>query len=116
MKITEITENKNRDIREQRYKFQRIKFRGTDHDIGEERYVFAVNGNPLVFTFSSDEDDPDLDSPSFEEILARVQRDGAVEHLGVTPAEQQAMAKKIAAERQRYLDQRRQDVAEGHQR
>ena len=98
----------------QRYKFQRIKFRGTDHDIGEERYVFTIDGNPEVFNFSSDEDSPDLDSPSFEEILARVQRDGAVEHYRITPAEQQAIAKKIAAERQRYLDQRRQDMAEGH--
>lgn len=90
----------------------RVKFQGTDHDIGEERYVFSINGNPEVFTFSSDEDNPDPDSPSFEEILARVQRDGAVEHYRITPAEQQAMAKKIAAERQRYLDQRRSDVAE----
>jgi len=90
----------------------RVKFQGTDHDIGEERYVFSINGNPEVFTFSSDEDDPDPDSPSFEEILARVQRSGAVEHYRITPAEQQAMAKKIAAERQRYLDQRQQDVSE----
>lgn len=115
MKIIDIVvENKNRDLGEQRYEFQRIKFRGTDHDIGEERYVFAINGNPLVFNFSSDEDDPDPDSPGFEEILAQVQRDGAVEHFRVTPAEQLAIAKKIAAERQRYLDQRRQDVSEGH--
>jgi len=100
-------------VSEGQFDQQRIKFRGTDHDIGEERYVFAIDGNPLVFNFASDEDDPDPDSPSFKEILARVQRDGAVEHLRVTPAEQQAMAKKIAAERQRYLDQRRPGVAEG---
>jgi len=91
---------------------QRIKFRGTDHDIGEERYVFVIDGNPEVFNFSSDEDDPDPSSPSFEEILARVQRSGAVAHHRITPAEQQAMAKKIAAERQRYLDQRQQGVSE----
>ena len=102
------------EINEEQNEVQRVKFRGTDHDIGEERYVFAVDGNPLVFNFSSDEDNPNPDSPSFEEILAKVQRDGAVEHFRVTPAEQQAIAKKIAAERQRYLDQRQQDVAEGH--
>ncbi len=90
----------------------RIKFQGTDHDIGEERYVFTIDGNPEVFIFQSDEDNPDPDSPSFEEIMARVQRDGAVEHRRITPAEQQAIAKKIAAERQRYLDQRRNDVSE----
>ncbi len=117
MKITDIiTENKHRDLGEQRYKFQRVKFRGTDHDIGEERYVFAVDGNPLGFNFASDEDDPDPDSPSFEEILAQVQRDGQVKHLGVTPAEQQAIARKIAAERQKYLDQRKQDVSESEKR
>ena len=95
---------------------ERVKFRGTDHDIGEERYVFAVDGNPLVFNFPSDEDNPDPDSPSFEEILAKVQRDGAVEHFGVTPEEQQAMAEKIADERQKYLDQRREGVEEGSDR
>ena len=103
----------DRDLGEQRYKFQRIKFRGTDHDIGEERYVFVIDGNPEVFNFASDEDSPNPDSPSFEEILARVQRSGAVKQFGVTPAEQQAIAKKIAAERQRYLDQRQQGVSEG---
>jgi hypothetical protein len=103
----------DRDLGEQRYKFQRIKFRGTDHDIGEERYVFVIDGNPEVFNFASDEDNPNPDSPSFEEILARVQRSGAVAHHRITPAEQQAIAKKIAAERQRYLDQRRSGVAEG---
>ena len=98
----------------QRYKFQRIKFRGTDHDIGEERYRFVINGDVIFFNFPSDEDRPDPDSPSFEEILAKVQRSGEVRHYRITPAEQQAIAKKIAAERQRYLDQRRQDMAEGH--
>ena len=94
---------------------ERIKFRGTDHDIGEERYAFAVDGNPIVFNFPSDEDNPDPDSPSFEEILAKVQRDGAVEHFRITPEEQRAMAEKIADERQKYLDQRQQEegVAEG---
>lgn len=101
------------EINEKQHEVQRVKFRGTDHDIGEERYVFAVDGNPLVFNFSSDEDNPNPDSPSFEEILAKVQRDGAVEHFRVTPAEQQDMAKKIAAERQRYLDQRQNEGQQG---
>lgn len=100
-------------IDEQRYEFQRIKFRGTDHDIGEERYVFAIGDNPMVFNFSSDEDNPDPDSPSFEEILAKVQRDGAVEHFRITPVEQRLMAKKIAGERRKYLNQRRNDGQPG---
>jgi len=100
------------EINEKQHEVQRIKFRGTDHDIGEERYVFSIDGNPEVFNFASDEDDPDPSSPSFEEILAKVQRSGAVEHFGVTSAEQQAIAKKIAAERRKYLDQRQQGVSE----
>jgi hypothetical protein len=90
----------------------RVKFRGTDHDIGEERYRFVINGDVIFFNFPSDEDNPDPDSPSFEEILARVQSSGEARHYRITPAEQRAIAKKIAAERRRYLDQRRQDMAE----
>ena len=91
----------------------RVKFRGTDHDIGEERYRFVINGDTIFFNFPSDEDRPDPDSPSFEEILAKVQRSGEVRHYRITPEEQLLIAKKIAAERQKYLDQRRQGVEEG---
>lgn len=89
---------------------ERIKFRGTDHDIGEERYRFVINGDTIFFNFPSDEDNPDPDSPSFEEILARVQRSGEVRHYQITPEEQMLIAKKIEAERQKYLDQRREGV------
>ena len=89
---------------------ERILFRGTDHDIGEERYRFVINGDVIFFNFPSDEDNPDPDSPSFEEILAKVQRSGEVRHYRITPAEQMFIAKKIAAERQKYLDQRREGV------
>jgi hypothetical protein len=96
------------DLEEKRYEFQRVKFRGTDHDIGEERYRFVINGDTIFFNFPSDEDNPDPDSPSFDEILAKVQRSGEVRHYRITPEEQLLIAKKIAAERQRYLDQRQQ--------
>jgi hypothetical protein len=108
-RIRELAGMPGSDLEEKRYEFQRIKFRGTDHDVGEERYAFAIGDNPLVFNFSSDEDNPDPDSPSFEEILARVQRDGAVEHFRITPEEQRLIAKKIETERRKYLDQRRND-------